>query len=359
MSLLERHPEESLLANRRLQVIVGVVVLALLSVPFVTTDSLTGLILTGLVFVMLGVSWNLLAGYAGQISLGHAAFFGMGAFVAAWLTTPSAAGFPASIQLPILAAVVLGGVAAALIALVLGPVLFRLSGHYFAIGTLALAAVIELVMLDQRSLTGGSTGYYVQGDLGINEFVGHGDVMFLLTLVATFLTIAVTYRVVSGAGGLGMKAIHDDEDAASSLGVNPLKYKMYAFVVSSFFAGLAGGLYGHYTLYINPQSTLAVTWTIDSLVIVILGGMGTFAGPILGAGLFLLLDTGLAAIVGSVATTIEGALIILFIIYLPQGLYGLAEDYLVTDVATSKAPDDPASADVTPDGDPDVVTDED
>jgi len=107
---------------------------------------------------------------------------------------------------------------------------------------------------------------------------------------------------------------------------------MYAFVVSSFFAGLAGGLYGHYTLYINPQSTLAVTWTIDSLVIVILGGMGTFAGPVLGAALFLLLDTGLAAIVGNIATTIEGALIILFIIYLPQGLYGLAEDYLITDI---------------------------
>jgi len=203
MTLFERHPEESLLANRRLQIVLGVVVLALLSVPFVTTDSLTGLILTGLVFVMLGVSWNLLAGYAGQISLGHAAFFGMGAFVAAWLTTPSAAGFPASIQLPILVAIVLGGVAAALIALVLGPIFFRLSGHYFAIGTLALAAVIVSVMLDQRSLTGGSTGYYVQSDLGLNEFVTHGDVMFLLTLLATFVTVAVTYRIVRGAVGWG------------------------------------------------------------------------------------------------------------------------------------------------------------
>ncbi|MFC7078733.1 branched-chain amino acid ABC transporter permease [Haloarcula halophila] len=359
MSFLERHPEEPLVANRRLQAVLGVVVLALLVVPFVTTDALTGLVLTGLVFVMLGVSWNLLAGYAGQISLGHAAFFGMGAFVAAWLTTPSAAGFPASIQLPILVAVVLGGLAAALIALVIGPVIFRLSGHYFAIGTLALAAVIELVMLDQRSLTGGSTGYYVQGDLGLNEFVSHGDVMFLLTLVATIVTIAVTYRIVRGAGGLGMKAIHDDEEAASSLGVNPLKYKMYAFVVSSFFAGLAGGLYGHYTLYINPESTLAVTWTIDSLVIVILGGMGTFAGPVLGAALFLLLDTGLAAIVGSVATTIEGALIILFIIYLPQGLYGLAEDYFITDVGKSGGAQAPKSTDATPETDPDIAADED
>jgi branched-chain amino acid transport system permease protein len=353
MSFLERHPEEALFANRRLQAVIGVVVLALLTVPFVTTDSLTGLILTGLVFVMLGVSWNLLAGYAGQISLGHAAFFGMGAFVAAWLTTPSAAGFPASIQLPILVAVVFGGLAAALIALLIGPVIFRLSGHYFAIGTLALAAIIELLMLDQRSLTGGSTGYYVQGDLSINEFVSHGDVMFLLTLVATIVTVAVTYRIVQGSGGLAMKAIHDDEEAASSLGVNPLKYKMYAFVVSSFFAGLAGGLYGHYTLYINPESTLAVTWTIDSLVIVILGGMGTFAGPILGAALFLILDTGLAAVVGGIATTIEGALIILIIIYLPQGLYGLAEDYLIKDVDGGKTSEAPHSAD------PKAVTEED
>lgn len=331
MSLFERGHGESLVDDRRIQALVVAVVLSLAVVPFTTTESLTGLVLTGLVFVMLGVSWNLLAGYAGQISLGHAAFFGMGAFVAAWLTTPSGAGFPASIQLPILVAVPVGGLAAALIALVIGPIVFRLRGHYFAIGTLALGVVIELVMLDQRSLTGGSTGYYVQGDLSIGSLVTHGDVMFLLTLLTTVAMVVVTYRIVEGRGGLGMRAIHDDEDAASSLGVNPLRYKMYAFVVSSFFAGLAGALYGHYTLYINPASTLAVTWTIDTLVVVILGGMGTFAGPILGAGLFLLLDNGLTAVVGDIATTVEGALIIVFIIYLPQGLYGLADDNLISD----------------------------
>ncbi|MFB9807810.1 hypothetical protein ACFFQF_22535 [Haladaptatus pallidirubidus] len=84
-----------------------------------------------------------------------------------------------------------------------------------------------------------------------------------------------------------MKAIHSDESAASSLGVNPLKYKMYAFVVSSFFAGLTGALYAQYTLYVNPETTLGVVWTIDTLVIVILGGMGSMAGPIFGAFLFL------------------------------------------------------------------------
>ena len=333
MALLEKAPGESLATDRRGQGLGVLAVLWLVTVPFTTTDSLTGLVLTGLVFVMLGVSWNLLAGYAGQISLGHAAFFGMGAFVSAWLTTPSAAGFPASIQLPIIPAVVVGAVASALIALVIGPVIFRLSGHYFAIGTLALAAVIELVMLDRRDLTGGATGYYVQGDLSLGEAISHGDMMFFLTLVATILTVVITYLIVRGPTGLGMKAIHDDEDAASSLGVNPLKYKMYAFVASSFFAGIAGALYAHFSLYINAQSTLAVTWTVDSLVVVILGGMGTFAGPFFGAGLFLLLDNGLSAIVGGWAEAVEGILIILFIIFLPSGLYGLVDDYLVSETA--------------------------
>jgi branched-chain amino acid transport system permease protein len=337
MALLEKAPGESLATDRRVQGLGVLAVLWLVTVPFTTTDSLTGLVLTGLVFVMLGVSWNLLAGYAGQISLGHAAFFGMGAFVSAWLTTPSAAGFPASVQLPIIPAVVVGAVTSALIALVIGPVIFRLSGHYFAIGTLALAAVIELVMLDRRDLTGGATGYYVQGDLSLGEAISHGDMMFFLTLVATILTVVITYLIVRGPTGLGMKAIHDDEDAASSLGVNPLKYKMYAFVVSSFFAGLAGALYGHYTLYINAQSTLAVTWTIDSLVIVILGGMGTFAGPIFGSALFLLLDNGLSAIVGGFSSAVEGILIILFIIFLPTGLYGLIKQYLVEETVEADA----------------------
>lgn len=331
MKLFEREPGESLAEDRRVQSISFAVVLVLAVVPFVTNRSNTGLIHTGLIFVMLGVSWNLLAGYAGQISLGHAAFFGMGAFVAAWLTTPTAAELPASIQLPVIVAVLVGAVASALIALVIGPIIFRLSGHYFAIGTLALAAVIELVMTDRRDLTGGESGYYVRADIGLGEIVSHEQAMFLLTLLAAVVTVVVTYYIVRQPAGLGMKAIHDDEEAASSLGVNPLKYKMYAFVVSSFFAGLAGALFAHYELFIASSSTIGVTWTIDSLVVVILGGMGKFAGPLLGAGLFLLLDNGLSTILGGFATGVEGILIILFIIFLPEGLFGLVRQYLVSE----------------------------
>ena len=297
----------------------AVVVLLLAVVPFVTTAFVTEILLTGLVFAILGLSWNLLAGYAGQISLGHHAFFGIGAFITAWASTPGGAGLPESIAVPGLVAVALGAIGSALLALLTGPILFRLRGHYFAIGTLALAAIIRLVLLDQRRYSGGSTGYY------LNEGAGE-IVMYSVTLLVALLALVVTYQILNSKPGLGMQAIHGDEEAASSLGVNPLKYKMYAFLVSTLLTGLAGGLYAQFTLYINPESTLAVTWTIDALVIVILGGMGTILGPLLGTVLFLGLDNLLGAVVGGLATSVEGILIILFIVYLPQGLYGYLTD---------------------------------
>ena len=304
--------------RRRLAVVVVGLLLAAV-VPFVTTAYVTEIAFLGLVFVMLGVSWNLLAGYAGQVSLGHAAFFGVGAFVSAWLTTPTRAGLPEAIQTPVLLALVVAALAAALLALVTGPVMFRLTGHYFAIGTLALAAIIQLVLLDQRRFSGGSTGYYVQNSIG-------ADLMYLVALAATVGMILAAYAIVHSRLGLGMRAVHGGEGAASSLGVNPLKYKMYAFVISSFMAGLTGALYAQFTLYVNPESTASVVWMIDTLVVVILGGMGTMLGPLLGAALFLALDNALRAVAGGFATTVEGLLIILFMVYAPHGLYGLLED---------------------------------
>ena len=312
---------DHMFASRRAKLLTAAGVLLLATTPFTTTTYVTYLVFLFLVFVILGVSWNLLAGYAGQISLGHAAFFGFAAFVSAWLTTPARADLPESVQLPVLAAVLVAALAAALLALVTGPIMFRLTGHYFAIGTLALAAIVQLVLLNFRQYSGGSTGYYVQQGMV-------KPVLFLVTLAVTLGVIYATYRIIGHRLGLGMRAIHGDEQAASSLGVDPLRYKMAAFVISSFMAGLAGALYAQYTLYVNPESTLSVVWMFDTLVVVILGGMGTIVGPILGAALFLGIDTGLSRFVGDFATTVEGALIILFMLFAPSGLYGVFSDYL-------------------------------
>lgn len=306
---------ERVRSDRQFQrILVATVVLLVAVVPLVTNAYLAELAFIGMVFVMLGVSWNLIAGYAGQISLGHVAFFGIAAYVSAWMTTPDGAGLPEFIAVSPVVAILVGGFAAAVIAALLGPIMFRLRGHYFAIGTLALAAIVQELLVNQRGLSGGASGYYVDGT---NELF-----IYYVGLAATLLTVFGTYYVVNSRLGLGMRAVKGDEDAADSLGVNTLKYKIYAFVVSSFFAGLAGGAYAQYTLYLNPESTLSVVWTIDALVIVVLGGMATIHGPILGAGLFLVIDNALAEFAGTFATTIEGAIIILFIIFLPEGLYG-------------------------------------
>ena len=337
--------------DRRDRIIFGVVgVFALLAavapfLPWVTVYH-QDVIHTGLIFVMLGVSWNLIAGYAGQISLGHAAFFGMGAYASAWMTTPgnvpdwlggplegllsAFSALPFGAVLFPLFAVIVGGLVAAIIALLTGPAMFRLRGHYFAIGTLALAAIIQVIMTNARTYSGGATGYYVADS---PDLILPGGIQltpelrqFYYALIATLLTVVVAYYVYHSKLGLGMRAIHGDEQAADSLGVDPFRYKMYAFVISSFMVGLAGALFAQYTLYLNPGSTLAVVWTIDALVIVILGGMGTIFGPLFGALIFLGLDTFLTDIVGTLATTVEGVLIILFVLFLPNGLYGFIED---------------------------------
>ncbi|MFB6270083.1 MAG: branched-chain amino acid ABC transporter permease [Halobacterium sp.] len=304
--------------------------LAVAAVPFTTTAYITDIVFTGLVFVVLGVSWNLVAGYAGQISLGHHAFFGIGAFVSAWLTTPTRAGLPEAIQSPVVVAVLGGALAAGLLAAVLGPILFRLTGHYFAIGTLAMASIVQLVLLDQRKYSGGSTGLFVSNEMS-------KPTIFLLMVVATVVVVLATYAIVNSRSGLGMRAVHDDESAASSLGVNPLKYKLYAFVVSAAMAGVAGGFYAQFNLFVSPESTVSVVWLVDTLVVVILGGMGTMAGPVLGAGLFLALDNGLRQFAGEFATVVEGALIIAFIVFVPGGLYNLIVDTTVADVRNGLA----------------------
>lgn len=313
-----------LFESRRQWALVALGLLVLAVVPFVTTPYTTQIAFTGLVYVMLGVSWNLIAGYAGQISLGHSAFFGIGAFVSAWVTTPGRAGLPEVVGTPMLAVAVsflAGGVVAGLLALVIGPIIFRLTGHYFAVGTLAFAAIVQLVLLNFRKYSGGATGYYVRQ--GIER-----EGLFLVGLLVTVAMVLATYWIVEGSLGLGMRAIHGDETAANGLGVSPLKYKMYAFVVSSFMAGVAGTLFAQYILYINAESTASIEWMIDTLVVVVLGGMGTLSGPILGAAVFLGLDTGLRSITGEFTTTVEGLLIILIVVFAPDGLYGLLSDRL-------------------------------
>lgn len=301
--------------SRRAVLHLGVAVTILFGVaPHLLDAYYTEIVFLTMIYLILAISWNLIAGYTGQIMLGHAGFFGLGAFMSAWFTTPTAAGFPGWIQVPGIVAILIGGVTMAAFALLLGPAFFRLRGHYFAIGTLALGEILRVIMENARQVSGGATGYYITVAQPLHQYY--------YTLVFLLLTVAVVYYLLNTKSGLGMRAVKGDEDAANSLGVYPLKYKLYSFAVSAFFAGLAGALYAQYTGYINPSSTLSISWTIGALIIVTLGAQGTLIGPFFGIVPFMILDTLLINVVGGLATSVEGLLLIFIVLFLPTGIWG-------------------------------------
>lgn len=274
----------------------------------------TEVVFLAMIYLILAISWNLIAGYTGQIMLGLAGFFGLGGFISAWLTSPAGAGLPGWLQVPGVVAILVAGVAMAVFALLLGPAFFRLRGHYFAIGTLAFGEILRVIMENARQFSGGATGYYIT--------VEHPIRRYYYTVVFLLVTLFAVYYLLTAKSGLGMRAVKGDEAAANSLGVHPLRYKLFAFVVSAFLAGVAGGLYAQFTGYINPSSTLAISWTVGALIIVVLGAQGTVLGPFFGIIPFMILDTLLVNVVGVLATGVEGVILILVILFLPNGILG-------------------------------------
>ena len=285
----------------------GIVVLFLILIPFMTkrTDLITWFTYT-LLYIALSQSWNLLGGYAGQQNLGHAAFFGIGALCARYLWLYG---------LPLPLALFAGALAAALFALIIGFPAFKLKGVYFIIGTLVLAEILKTIfdtilpranvlppkLLNTYSLT---PRYY-------------------LSLIVAVLVVALVYWVSRSRLGLGLMSIREDEDAAEASGVNTRKYKLTAFLISTFTAGLAGGVFAYYSAAAQPGYLFAAVWTFDAVIIVFVGGVGTIIGPIIGSIFFVLLKQLLSLYLpGGSHLLVFGILFIIVVLYLPGGLIG-------------------------------------
>jgi branched-chain amino acid transport system permease protein len=259
--------------------------------------------------IILAVSLNLILGHTGQFSLGHAGFMSVGGYTAAKITLVCAALLPVSMQ-PVLlfVAILAGGLLAALAGLLVGIPSLRLRGDYLAIVTLGFAEIIRVIMQNTEAVGGAS------GLSGIPKYT---------TLGWTFALAAVTIYVVAGlvnsTYGRGFLAVSDDEVAASSMGINPVRYKVTAFVVGAFFAGLAGALYAHHKQTLTPTG---FDWlkSIDIVVMVILGGMGRTPGVILAAILLPGLPEQLR-VFSDYRMIIYSLLIILLMILRPQGLF--------------------------------------
>jgi branched-chain amino acid transport system permease protein len=254
-------------------------------------------------YITLAQSWNMLAGYAGQINLGHAAFFGTGAFVTrhVWI-----AGHPP------LVGMLAGAALACLFGLVIGIPAFRLRGAYFAIGTLGLAEILRITVGNVLPVVSTLPEAYIAGYTLVTRYY--------LALALAVVTVAALWLLARSRIGLGMQALREDEDAAEATGVDALRHKLMALAISTAFAGLAGGLFAFYHVSYYHQLPFAPTWTFDALLIAFIGGVGTVVGPIVGAAFYVLVREVLARSLVEVHLLIFGVLFILVVIVLPGGL---------------------------------------
>src|SRR5215208_598110 len=257
--------------------------------------------------VTLGQSWNILAGFAGQVNLGHAAFFGVGALVTRALWVGQGLPFPLAFAA--------GGLAAVLFALLIGVPTFRLRGVYFSIGTLGMAEVLRITTANALPLVSAlPTELAASYDLAAR---------YHLALGLAAATMLVAYLLLRSRRGLGVLAVREDEEAAQATGVSALGHKLLALAISAVFAGLAGATFAYYHVSYYPEFAFSPHWTFDAVLITFIGGLGTLVGPLVGALFYVLVREQLAVTLVQVHQVIFGLLFIVIVLALPGGLVDL------------------------------------
>jgi branched-chain amino acid transport system permease protein len=315
--------DNSILRRRRREILVGVVLLALLAVlPLPIKDVYTqNLIIITILFAGLAQAWNILGGYCGQISLGHALYFGIGGYVSTLLFVN--AGIPPSIGM------FAGGAVAGLAALLVGWPCFRLSGHYYAIATVVVGEIGYLLFLNW-DYVGGATGVYVpfKGESwAALQFRTAKLPYHYLVLAFAACTWLAAWLIEGSRWGFAWRAVKDDVVAARSLGVRVFPSKMAAAGISGFFTGIGGAIYAQYVGYIDPDSVLAGHFSILIALPAVLGGVGTLWGPILGAAVLIPVSELSRSYLGGSGSGVDlmlyGGLIVVVALARPQGLVSL------------------------------------
>ncbi len=263
------------------------------------------------IYVIIVVGLNLFIGYAGQISLGHAAFFGLGAYGSAIATVTF--GLPAWPAMAGVAALV------ALVALVVGVPTLRLSGHYLAMATLGCNIVVHTIMLQWDQVTGGPSGFPGIPSLSIGGFVFDDEVrLHYLLWSFALLALLLALNLVRSGVGRGLAALAGDETAAAALGVDTRRAKIKVFVLSAVFASVAGSLFAHCYGFVSPDS-FDIFASTDMAIMVVVGGMGSIWGSVIGAGLLTLLPEWID-VFENYKDLIHGLILVLILMFLPQGL---------------------------------------
>jgi len=291
--------------------IVGLALLGFFFAPAFIEPYFLRLVSLALIYLILTTGLNIIAGYTGQVSLGQAGLYGIGAYTGAILAANL--GLPFWLCLP--ASMVMAG----LFGLVLGIPTLKVSGHYLALITIGFGVIVEKILVEWQSLTGGATGLAVPAITFFGQTLEERG-FYYLSLILCVLALVVTGNIIRSYFGRAFSAIRDNELAASCMGVNLTNYKLLAFVLSAVFAGAAGCLYAFFSAFISPDS-FSFSLSIFFLLTIIVGGAGLIAGPVVGTILLVIIPEYLHFL-DSYRLTIYGALLIVSVIFLPRGIVG-------------------------------------
>jgi len=321
--------------RRRGYVLSAIIVFALAVLPIVLVEvqgrranSTLALLISMITAAGLGTAWNILGGYAGQLSLGHVAFYGLGAYASGLLIEK----LGVTSWLGLLVGPLIGG----LVALGIGWITFRLRGPYFTLSTIAIAEIIFLLSKTLEPITGGSSG--LSWDLNQSRFWPRdpqwlfgptpGRVPYYwIALAITVIAVIISWKIAHNKLGFYLRAIREDQDTAATIGINNTRMKLTALVISAMLVALIGAFRANFEGAIAPDTVLVRSKSLEIVLFAIIGGMGTVWGPVIGGVLLTLVGEALRGI-GEANQLVYGVLLVLVIFFLPGGLLGGAKTLL-------------------------------
>ncbi len=307
--------------------ILAAVAILLAMLPLVAGNYMLRIATIMAMYTILAQSWNFIGGLAGYPSFATAAFFGLGAYVSAMLQAKG---------LPMIVTWVAAGLATALFALFIGGAILHLRGHYFAIASLVVAEVLREIVNTTPDITGGGMGLNLPVPGGSATAQAHFFLWAMLGLAV--ITFAAAMLIHNSKLGFALRCIKQNEDAASIIGVNAYAYKSIAFMLSALFVGAAGAIYASWTHYIDPTDVFDVLLSVKPLVMVLLGGVGTLLGPVFGAVILLAFEELVWRNFLTVHAAVLGAVIVVLVLFLPNGLLPVLRRWLVRPAGSQATP---------------------
>lgn len=281
------------------------IIIALVILPLVITQTnVVDLLVLVFLYIILAQSWNILGGYTGQISLGHAAFFGVGALCARLLWQSGT---------PFYLAFLAGGLSAVVLAAIIGLPALRLKGIIFSIGTLGLAMIMRVTIGNVLP----TVSFMSASQLASYSLVPR----YYLALAIAVLVCLTVHFLMNSKLGLGMLTVREDEGAAASSGINVFRHKITALLLSSLLAGIAGSIFAYYYVSYYYFVPFELDWSFNPVLVTFVGGVGTIIGPVIGAVIFVVLRQIFSMTLGDVHVMIFGAIFIITVLLLPGGLY--------------------------------------